>query len=82
MDYTALTQPAVNDVFQGTSCSDTCTDIADPACSCTGTGTYWSASIDASATDVLTWAITFNDGGLVPRNRANSNLVRAVRGGS
>jgi hypothetical protein len=76
----AHTQPAVNAVFHGSSCGATCTDVSNPACSCTGPA-YWSAS-----TYVLdradAWLATFDYGYVTAKPTVGSSGVRAVRGSS
>jgi Protein of unknown function (DUF1566) len=75
--------PAVTVAFHGASCGPSCTDVMNPACSCTQPNIYWSAS-----TYVLdpadAWLVNFEYGFVSASNRATvgSSRVRAVRGGS
>lgn len=82
IDLSDTTAPAVNVAFDGASCSGTCTEVAEPACSCTAQSNgYWSASsywpLPTSA-----WFVSFSDGLVFEGFEANDFRVRAVRGGS
>lgn len=71
--------PAVASAFDGASCGTGCTDLANPACSCTLSNSYWSSTMHVSgynAFSLLSYA------GLVGTSATQSRLqVRAVRGG-
>jgi hypothetical protein len=41
---------------------------------------YWSSTTNANNTDNA-WRVNFNNGNVNNNNKANSNYVRAVRGG-
>jgi Protein of unknown function (DUF1566) len=80
VDYAADTSPTVDVAFQGVSCGPTCTDITDPACSCTQHLYYWSASTHALIPENA-WYVNFGGGELYVGGRNNNFSVRAVRGG-
>jgi Protein of unknown function (DUF1566) len=81
IDYTALTQPAVNPAFQGASCGGACTDLTSAACSCTQSGNYWSQATYALFPD-YTWYVYFLNGYVFYDQKINVAYVRAVRDGS
>lgn len=82
LDFTSWTPPVVDAAFHGASCGTGCTDVTDPLCSCTHSNYYWSASTYARI-PYGAWVVYFNDGYVVAGDKpANSNAVRAVRGGS
>ncbi len=82
-DFADPTYPAVDVAFEGPSCGDACTDISDPACSCTeGIVDHWSATSFAGSQGA--WVVYFGPGGF-PQGRdrtADYSVVRAVRTGS
>ena len=57
-DYTDGGPPAINAAFDGIGCGASCTDITDPACSCTRPFYTWSASPSASSFGQL-WFVNF-----------------------
>jgi uncharacterized protein DUF1566 len=79
----AESAPAVTAAFHGSNCGQACTDVTNPACSCTKPDTYWSAS-----TYVLdpthAWIVNFDFGYVTapPQATIGGSRVRAVRGGS
>lgn len=73
--------PTVDVAFQGASCGALCTDIADPACSCTQSSYYWSSSTYQGYPSYA-WYVLFNDGYTNAYYKTNFNFVRAVRFGS
>ena len=79
IDLTVTTPPAVDTSFQGASCGASCTDVTDPACSCTQSSYYWSVYYAPSPNNA--WDVYFGDGGVARTARRNF-YVRAVRGGS
>jgi hypothetical protein len=78
LDLAAAQPPAVSMAFQGPSCGGACTDIRDPACSCTWSANYWSASAYAAIPGAA-WILYFGDGSLEVGIRTNDFYVRAVR---
>ena len=72
--------PAVSPAFQGASCGVACTDMTNPACSCTVSSNYWSSTTYAN-NPTNAWNVNFNDGNVNANNKTNNNYVRAVRGG-
>jgi hypothetical protein len=80
VDYADVTAPAVNAAFHGGSCGVGCTDITQPACSCTQPNLHWSASTYAPAQD-RAWLINFFDGFFFFGTKTALSYVRAVRGG-
>lgn len=73
--------PTVNAAFQGASCGAACTDITNPACSCTVPNYYWSASTYADEPD-FAWYVNFFYGNLSAYDKNSNSFVRAVRSGS
>lgn len=72
--------PAVDVKFQGASCGTICTDVTSPACACTASFYYWSASTHAPSLNVA-WIVEFGGGGVGAADKGNGYPVRAVRGG-
>jgi hypothetical protein len=81
LDLADMTPPVVNVAFQGASCGAVCTDVNDPACSCTQSYDYWSASTYAPS-PILAWVVNFSDGFVDFSSKTNDLYVRAVRSGS
>jgi hypothetical protein len=82
LDLADGTPPAVDVAFQGANCGGACSDITDPACSCTRSDYYWSASTYAPSPQVA-WIVDFDDGTLNADFRTFYGFsVRVVRGGS
>jgi len=82
IDDTDVTPPVVNVAFHGASCGAACTDVNDPACSCTRSINYWSASTYAP-NSVYAWFVYFSVGTVDATSKPHNFLsVRAVRGGS
>ncbi|MGH7786295.1 MAG: DUF1566 domain-containing protein [Candidatus Binatia bacterium] len=78
VDYSRIV-PAAPGAFRGQFCgSPTCTDLADPLCSCTANGGYWSASSYAG-TPTSAWYVNFYDGFVNVFAKSNDAFVRAVR---
>lgn len=50
--------PAVDIAFNGASCGASCTNINDPACSCTQSFSYWSATTHQNGPG-LAWNVNF-----------------------
>ncbi len=73
--------PAVGVAFRGASCGGACVDVGNPACSCTPTFDYWSASTNV-ALPITAWIVNFTGGNVVATNKPNDLSVRAVRSGS
>jgi hypothetical protein len=78
----AVSSPAVFAAFNGASCGGACTDISDPACSCTDSLDYWSAATTYAPSPFYSWAVSFLDGTEKTGYRGGGKDVRAVRGGS
>lgn len=74
--YPCTTNPCVDPAFN-TSCAAACTVLT---CSCTRSGTYWSATTFAGGADVA-WNVAFSDGFVGFNSKVDPALVRAVRGG-
>lgn len=80
VDYGTFS-PSVGLALHEFGCGVGCSDITDPACSCTVSANYWSSSTFASSSTGA-WGVNFGSG-LVNANAKTSTLfVRAVRGGS
>ncbi len=74
--------PSTFSAFHGTSCGPGCTDVTDPACSCTNTAPlplYWSSS-DYASNPNFAWTVEFDDGAVAFTNKTSSHYARAVRG--
>ncbi|MGH7322075.1 MAG: DUF1566 domain-containing protein [Candidatus Rokuibacteriota bacterium] len=69
--------PSVSPAFN-TGCVATC---AVTACSCTAASSYWSSSTVAG-NPAIAWNVDFGDGFVNASFKGNTNVVRAVRGGS
>ncbi len=82
VDY-GTSSPSVDVAFNGASCGASCTDLTDPACSCTQSGYYWSSTSNSVFPTSYGWRVQFVDGGMDFDN--NTEVVfyhmRAVRGG-
>jgi hypothetical protein len=75
IDYTA-NDPAMNVAFNGTGCGPQCTDLANPACSCSPG--YWTATVTpAGAPDVVLGNGYITVGQI---DLYDTTVVRAVRG--
>jgi len=70
----------VNVAFHGGSCGAACTDITSPACSCTQSNYYWSAS-SSPPSPSSAWIVDFSHGYVGGVNKAYNFYVRAVRSG-
>jgi len=81
IDDTDATPPVVNVALQGASCGVACADVNDPACSCTQSGNYWSASTYLP-NPVNAWNVYFGDGYVFYFAKTLNSHVRAVRSGS
>jgi hypothetical protein len=71
--------PAVGVDWDSGGCPS-CSDVTDPACSCTDSADYWSSTTRVANT-AQAWAVGFQNGDIVQRSKTSSNRVRAVRGG-
>jgi hypothetical protein len=84
VNYRATSSPAAFAAFHGASCGALCTDITDPACSCTALF-CWSAS-GFAAFQGEAWEVDFNVGSISVVEKSGfppqSMFVRAVRGGA
>lgn len=81
VDYAYTTPPTVDVAFHGASCGAACTDLTDPACSCTRSFIYWSAYTYAPVTNGA-WIVDFDNGYVFADFKTLPRYVRAVRGGS
>lgn len=80
--YAGSVPPAVDVAFHGASCGGACTNVNDPACSCTRSDYYWSAATYPPSPE-FAWCASFSDGRVLPIIKPFiSYSVRAVRGGS
>ncbi len=80
VDYADSSAPVINVEFHGASCGTGCTDITDPACACTQSSLYWSASTYALQT-ASGWTVYFSDGYVDNFGKTSIGYVRAVRSG-
>ena len=71
--------PTINTAFN--QCPVACSDVTDPACSCTSLSDYWSATTYAPA-PANAWTVFFNGGLTLNAFKLNPFHVRAVRAGS
>ena len=71
--------PTINTAFN--QCPAACSDVTDPACSCTSSSGYWSASTSAPSPPYA-WLVDFGSGIPTSIPKANGIHVRAVRAGS
>lgn len=78
-DYGNLS-PAVDVAFNGASCGASCADLTDPACSCTQSNFYWSATTVAGGPNGA-WLVDFNVGYVGDDFKSDGYYVRAVRSG-
>lgn len=79
LDYSTA-NPSVHPAFNGVSCGTACTDLADPACSCTVASRYWSATT-YTVNPTFAWRVNYFDGGVGAIDKTDMLFVRAVRGG-
>ena len=80
IDYSGAAYPSVDPAFHGTGCGATCAELADPACSCTRTFYYWSASSPLSVPP-FAWLVDGGDGTQSQAVKIFDLHTRAVRGG-
>lgn len=73
--------PAIDPAFDGANCGALCTDITDPACSCTQSSDYWS-STTYQLNPSFAWLVYFADGFTFTAFKTDDLFVRAVRSGS
>ncbi len=82
VDFMSTVTPVVDVAFHGASCGTFCTDLNDPACSCTADHFYWSASTYMLGR-AFAWYVNFFEGNQYRSIKDGLSLpVRAVRGGS
>ncbi len=81
VDYADTSPPVINVAFHGASCGASCTDITSPACACTQSYYYWSASTFAPNPNDA-WFVYFVNGYVYYGSKTYGSYVRAVRGGS
>lgn len=72
--------PPIPRAFNGVNCGPTCTDMADPTCSCTDVYWYWSSTTSYQNKPAV-WAVEFINGGVGYDHPTPPAGVRAVRGG-
>jgi hypothetical protein len=85
VNYQIPPGPNVDPAFNGASCGPACTNITDPACSCTAPDYYWSASTYTppfAGYPYAAWHVHFYDGSVSSDSKTYDMFVRAVRGGS
>jgi hypothetical protein len=82
VDYEdAVCCPAVDEAFEGASCGGACTDVTDPACSCTQFDNYGYLSASKFGFDPNgVWVVDFNQGRVGWSYETTTGFVRAVRG--
>jgi hypothetical protein len=63
--------PSVSREFDGASCGTACTDLREPACSCTVSASYWSATTQYDNTGLdqippvgFAWTVDFDEGAI------------------
>ena len=71
--------PAINTDFN--QCPVACSDVTDPACSCTASSAYWSATTSAPSPPYA-WLVDFASGNTGSASKFTGLHVRAVRAGS
>jgi hypothetical protein len=71
--------PSINVAFN--QCPAACSDVTDPACSCTSSSGYWSATTYAPS-PTYAWNVNFLNGLTLNGVKHNDKHVRAVRAGS
>ena len=71
--------PTINTAFN--QCPAGCSDVTDPACSCTSSSNYWSATTSAPY-PTFAWGVHFTDAYPDLVLKSNDRHVRAVRSGS
>jgi len=79
VDYERF-NPAVSAAFDGASCGLGCSDLRDPACSCTAQGNYWT-STTFSDFPAHAYVVSFHLGLVADQAKTDRFFVRAVRGG-
>lgn len=79
LDYDRF-NPSVGTAFDGASCGLGCTDLSDPACSCTETSEYWTSTTQAASPD-LAFYVGFHLGLVGDLAKSDDLPMRAVRGG-
>lgn len=72
------TDPAVDAVLNAPTCSGGCTDITDPACSCTRSGDYWTASHFVHV-PTYAWYVSLGNSNSFVHAKTDTYYVRAVR---
>ena len=66
--------------FQGSSCGPTCTDLGNPACSCTNPTLYFTSTTSFLVPEDA-WSVQFGSGGgLLTLPKVDDVWIRAVRG--
>lgn len=78
LDYTASV-PATDPALHGGSCGATCSDLGEPACSCTSAGPFWTETQEAFNPSVY-WEVDFLDGSVRFAGGSAAQSIRAVRG--
>ena len=79
VDYngSSIYSPAVNGVFNRETCSSSCLDVANDACSCDAGSNYWSVSSRISQSSA--WLIDTASGYVAQGDTNSYGFVRAVR---
>ncbi len=81
VDLADTTAPIAYAAFTGAQCGGGCSNVSNPACSCTQTVGYWSASSYAHA-PANAWLVSFFEGAVGGVGKTYDVYVRMVRGGS
>lgn len=83
LDY-GIAPPPVDVAFDGVQCGAACTDLTDPACSCTtgAAGIGYSTAVSAQLAPGSAWAARFDTGPVYSFAKDGAFFARAVRGGS
>jgi len=72
--------PAISEAFHGSQCGAACTDLTDPACSCTAFVAYYWSSTTVVRIPTAAWNIEFADFLTAVAFKNYPLWVRAVRG--
>lgn len=74
--------PAVDSAFHGANCGAACTDLNDPACSCTSSAGHWTVNVSVTQPPPYSdaWQIVFGTSGEQSNSVTGLGRARAVRG--
>ncbi|MEO8604647.1 MAG: DUF1566 domain-containing protein [bacterium] len=71
--------PSISEAFHGAQCGAACTDLTDPACSCTALSAYYWSSTTVARFPTAAWNIEFVDSHTAVQPKNYPAWVRAVR---